>query len=144
MEWAELLSGLLFVVLFYGALATLVFAVIGINTVYSNYKDSKWEKEHGSKWAKLEDENKRNEWEDMERLKDKIFLLEETVKACGLEKISDEIDVIMSNENYDALYDDYRKNETKYNIIALSSMAGGFGSSEKAQADVLKDLKNTR
>ncbi len=138
MEWAELLSELLVFVISCVALATFVFACIGINTVYNNYKDSKWQKEYGDKFK---EETERNRWENMERLRDKAFLLEETIKANGIENAIDKIDMIISDVNYDARYNDYRKNEAKWNVFALSSMSGGFGSSEKAQADIQEDFE---
>jgi len=138
MEWAELLSGLLVFVISCVALVILVFACIGINMVYSNYKDSKWQKKHGDK---LKEETERNEWEGMERLRDKAFLLEETIKANGLANTIDKIDIIISDVNYDAKYNDYRRNEAKWKVFALSSMAGGFGSSEKAQTDIQENFE---
>lgn len=138
MGWAELLSELLVFVISCVALVILVFACIGINTVYRNYKDSKWRKEYG---AKLGEETARNEWENMERLRDKTFLLEETIKANGLENTIDKIDMIISDANYNARYNDYRKNEAKWKVFALSSMAGGFGSSEKTQTNIQEDFE---
>ncbi len=138
MEWAELLSGILVFVILCVALAIFVFACIGIIMVYSNYKDSKWQKEYGNK---LKEETERNEWGDMERLTDKAFLLEETIKANGLANTIDKIDIIISDVNYDARYNDYRKNEAKWKVFALSSMAGGFGSSENAKTDIQEDFE---
>ncbi len=134
MEWAEFLSGLLVFVISCVALAILVFACIGINMVYRNYKDSKWQKEYGNK---LKEETERNKWEDRESLRDKVFLLEETIKANGLENTIDKIDIIISDWNYDARYNDYRKNEAKWNVFAITMM----GTSEKAQTDVQEDFE---
>jgi len=134
MEWAELLSGLLVFVISCVALAIFAFACIGINTVYRNNKDSKWQKEYGNK---LKEETERNEWENRESLRDKAFLLEETIKANGLENTIDKIDIIVSDWNYDARYNDYRENEAKWNVYAITMM----GTSEKAKIDVQEDFK---
>ena len=136
MELVELLSLLLMLFLSCVVLAVFIFSCIGIHAVYSKYKDSKWEKEYGPRWKKLEEENDRNEWEEIERLRDKIFLFEEALEAKGFENIIEKIVMVISNVNYNERFDDYKKNENLWKIVALSSMSGGFGASEKAQHSV--------
>ena len=97
MEWLDFLSTLILFVFFWVGVTLFVFALIGINKVYSDYKDSKWQKQYGDK---LKEDTKRNEWENIERLRDKTFLLEETIKANGLENAIDKIDIIVSELNY--------------------------------------------
>ena len=41
--------------------------------------------------------------------------------------------MLISEVNYDSRYNDQKKYEAKWKVLALSSMVGGFGSSEKAQ-----------
>lgn len=137
MEWAELLSGLLVFVISCVALAILVFALIGIQKVFDEYKESKWQRKYGKK---LKEESERNQWENMERLRDRVLLLEEIVKENGIEKSAAKIDEIISGLDYDARYNVWKKNEDKWQVFALSSMSGGFGSTEKAQAEVNEDF----
>ena len=134
MEWAELLSELLVFVISCVGLVILVFACIGINTVYRNYKDSKWQKEYGDK---LKEDTKHNQWENMEQLRDKVFLLEELIKKNGIESNLDGIDRIISDVNYGTRYNDYKKIETKWNVFAITMM----GTSEKAQTNIQEDFE---
>jgi len=134
----EFLSTLVPLTLFCVGVALFIFALIGIHKVYSDYKKSKWQKEYGTK---LKEDTKRNQWENMERLRDKVFLLEELIKENGTESNIDRIDKIISDVNYDTRYSNSQRNESKWMVHAVSSMSGGFGSSEKAQADIQDDFE---
>lgn len=134
MEWLELLSILAISAII---LAAIVFALIGIGKVYSDYKESKWQKEYGDK---LKQDTERNRWENMELLRDRTFLLEEVIRDNCIESNIDRIDRIISEVDYDARYNTWKRNEAKWKVSALSSMAGGFGSSKKAQADLDEDF----
>lgn len=134
----ELLSILTLFTLVCVGVALFIFALIGIHKVYSDYQKSKWEKEYGAKLAK---DTKRNEWEHIERLRDRNFLLEEVIKKNGTENHVDKINMLISEVNYDSRYNDYKKNEAKWKAFALSSMVGGFGSSEKAQTETQEDFE---
>ena len=128
----EFLSILILFTLVCVGVALFIFALIGIHKVYSDCKKSKWEKEYG---AKLAEDTERNEWENIERLRDRNFLLEEVIKKNGTESHIDKINMLISELNYDSRYIDYKKHENKWKVFALSSMVGGFGSSEKAQTE---------
>ena len=135
MEYVQLLLELFIYAI---VLATVVFALIGIQKVYSGYKESKWEKKYGTK---LKEDAKRNKWESMERLRDKVFMLEQAIKETDAGINIERIDMIMADVDYDTRYNDYRKNEAKWETYSLSSMVGGFGTSSKAQADLDKDFE---
>jgi len=111
-----------------------VFALIGIGKVYSDYKESKWQKQYGDK---LEKDTERNRWENMELLRDRTFLLEEVIRDNSIESNIDRIDRIISEVDYDARYNACNKNEAKWNFYAVSMI----GSSEKAQAEVVEDFE---
>lgn len=135
--WIELLSSVVGFALFCLGLTLFVFALIGIQKVFYEYKESKWQRKYGKK---LKEESERNQWENMERLRDRVLLLEEIVKESGIEKSAAKIDEIISGLDYDARYNVWKKNEDKWQVFALSSMSGGFGSTEKAQAEVNEDF----
>ena len=134
----EFLSILTLFTLVCVGVALFIFALIGIHKVYSDYRKSKWEKEYG---AKLAEDTKRNEWENIERLRDRNFLLEEVIKKNGTESNVDKINMLICEVNYDSRYNDYKKYEAKWKVFALSSMVGGFGSSEKAQTETQEDFE---
>ena len=134
MEWIEQLSTLVITAVI---LATIVFALIGVDKVYSGYKESKWQKEYGNK---LQENTERAEWENMERLRDKVLLFEEVAKENGLENSIDQINRIISEVDYDTRYNSWKQIETKWNVFALSSMSGGLGSTEKAQGETNEDF----
>jgi len=134
MEWVEQLLLMALTVII---LATIVFALIGIHSVYSEYRKAKWQREYGDK---MEDDTERNKWRSMERLSDKVFLLEEIIKEHGIENSIDTIDRIISEVDYDERYGTWKKIDSKWTIFALSSMSGGFGSTEKAQAEANEDF----
>lgn len=134
----EFLSILTLFTLVCVGVALFIFALIGIHKVYSDYRKSKWEKKYGTKLA---EDTKRNEWENIERLRDKNFLLEKVIKQNGTENHVDKINMLISEVNYDYRYNDYKKKEAKWKIFALSSMVGGFGSSEKAQTETQEDFE---
>jgi hypothetical protein len=135
--WIELLSSVVGLALFCLGLTLFVFALVGIQKVFDDYKESKWQRKYGKK---LKEESERNQWENMERLRDRVLLLEETVKENGIEKSAAKIDEIISGLDYDVRYNVWKKNEDKWRVFALSSMSGGFGSTEKAQAEVNEDF----
>ena len=138
--WAQLLNLAMYVfnlAIFAIILATFIFALIGIESVYDKYKMSKWQREYGDK---LEEDTERNRWRNMERLSDRIFLLEEIIKESGIENSMDKIDNIISEVDYDARYNAWKKNDAKWGVFALSSMSGGLGSTEKAQAETNEDF----
>ena len=111
MEYVQLLLGLFICAI---VLAAVVFALIGIQKVYSDYKESKWEKKYG---AKLKEDTKHNEWESMERLRDKVFMLEQAIKETDAGINIERIDMIMADVDYDTRYNDYRKNEAKWKVF---------------------------
>ena len=135
MEWA---AQLLVLAIAGIVLATIVFALIGISKVYGDYKDSKWQKQHDNK---LEEETERAQWENMERLSDRAFLLEEIIKEHGIANSIDKIERIISEVDYDERYGTWKKIDSKWTVFALSSMSGGFGSTENAQAKVNEHFK---
>ena len=138
--WAQLLNLAMYVfnlAIFAIILATFIFALIGIESVYDKYKMSKWQKEYGNK---LQEDTERNRWRNMERLSDRVFLLEEIIKENGIQNSMDKIDKIISEVDYDARYNAWKKNNAKWGVFALSSMSGGFGSTEKAQAEIDEDF----
>jgi hypothetical protein len=102
----EFLSILTIFTLVCVGVALFIFALIGIHKVYSDRKKSKWEKEYG---AKLDEDTERNEWENIERLRDRNFLLEEIIKKNGTESHIDKINMLISELNYDSRYNDYKK-----------------------------------
>ncbi len=134
MEWLELLLQMALTAI---VLVTIVFALIGINKVYKEYKESKWEKKYGNK---LNEDTERAQWENEERLNDRVFLLEEIIKEHGIENSIDKIKRIISEVDYDARYGTWKKIDSKWRVFALSSMSGGFGSSKKAQNKVNEDF----
>lgn len=117
--------------------AILVFAVIGIDAVYRNYKARKWQQQYGHK---LDEETIRNRWEQQARLSDRVFLLEEAIRRNGIESSMDPIDKVLAEVDYDARYNAWMKVDGKCTVYTISSMSGGFGSSEEAQADINKDF----
>ena len=133
----ELIPNLMPFTLFLVGLVLFVFALIGIHSVYREYKESKWQKEYGDK---LEQETEHNRWRNTERLSDRAFLLEEIVKKHGNENSIDKIDKIISEVDYDERYETWKKVYSKWTFFTLSSMSGGLGSSEKAQAEVNEDF----
>jgi hypothetical protein len=134
MEWIEQLLLMAFAVII---LATIVFALIGIHSVYSRHKEAKWQRKYGDK---LEKDTERNMWKSMERLSDRVFLLEEIIKKHSIENGIDIIDRIISEVDYDERYGTWKKTDSKWTVYALSSMSGGLGSTDKAQAEVNEDF----
>ena len=134
--WAQLFTLAVFVII----LATFLFAVIGVGTVYNEYKKSKWQKKYGSKQKEFEEKTERNEWTNMEKLRDKVLLFEEITKENGLENCINEINRIISEMDYDARYNAWKSSMDKWKVFAISSMYGGLGSSEKAQTEINEDF----
>lgn len=97
----EFLSVVVVFALFFLGLTIFVFALIGIQKVFADYKESKWQREYGKE---LKEETKRNQWENMERLRDRVLLLEEIVKLNTIEKSVAKVDEIISGLDYDARY----------------------------------------
>lgn len=101
MGWIEFLTVVVGFALLCLGLTIFVFALIGIQKVFDDYKESKLQREYGKK---LKEETKRNQWENMERLRDRVLLLEEIVKLNGIEKSVAKVDEIISGLDYDARY----------------------------------------
>ena len=134
--WAQLFTLAVFAII----LATFLFAVIGVGAVYNEYKKSKWQKKYGSKQKEFDEKSERNEWINMEKLRDKILLFEEIAKENGLENCISGINRIISDVDYYARYNAWKKNMDNWEVYALSSMSGGFGSSEEAQNEINEDF----
>jgi len=131
--WIEFSSMVMTFVLVGLFLTIFVLALIGVQKICDDRKELKWQREYGKK---LQEETERNQWTNMERLRDTIFLLEELIKDKGIQSSMHSIDRIISQVDYDARYNAWKKNEAKWELLALSSMAGGFGSTEKTQVDI--------
>ncbi|MHC4113519.1 MAG: hypothetical protein ACYSWZ_09465 [Planctomycetota bacterium] len=130
MDWLEVLS--IWVKLMV-IMITILFALIGIGSVYGDYRESKrkekWQKKYGDKQAKIIEKIRLTEWEKIEQLRDKLFLFEEVTKDNGFESSIDKINRIISEVNYEARYNSWKIYE------GIRTRVCTLGLSEKQVAD---------
>lgn len=132
MEWLEVL--LLWVKLM-AIFTTIVFALIGIGKVYGEYRESRWQEKYRVQNNEMREKIERTGWEEVERLKDRLFLFEEFTKENGLESSIDKINRIISEINYDDRHNTWKKNKARWVMFPRLPLECIFRSNPKIQSE---------